>query len=939
MWMYVQYEDKGGWFPLDDNVKADKKDYKHRTVYAYSEDLGPEGDYNTVRQKGPLAFDIDYKAEEGGIPAAIEAMKRIFKTLESWDLNPEYVNLWASGGKGFHVEIPQKFFAPDKAQLHLNKFHNWMAAKMSELADVKLDMGLYASRHMLRCPGQRSDGRWKVPVSALEIATMTEEEYFRICSGPRGEVLAAQRIVPKEYFCPGLAQQWSQAVSVAKSAMAKQSGSITIDSKFLDVFSDDRIPHCVELMRDAADVTGNYNDVSMQFGAFVGNAAKLSEGFRDKLMLEFARAYKSDSRSTLNQKLAHTKGIVGAAVAGNFSFSCAGCRKVLSVNPCNGCPVQEAKNEAAQEVSSIVAVQEGFYLKNQKGEGTRLTNFTMLKSQSICTLERGGRMLQADAVDITSRERGKEVQTRITIPSEDWVSLAAFKKTIQKAPGALVLTGTEAILPLLQIYLDSLETGEVIMQVDKLGIHLQHGEEGEDDKAVWVEAGWSLDDQGVSANYSYEGFAANSALTLRGLPTPKGEKDYEAADILMKLMDSNKPEAVGHMLGWAASCHLKEHLFRIGRQEFPLLHISGLRGSGKTSTAVIYATLTGTKLIGGPMVVDGGTTSPVRQALSQTTTVARVFDEFNKPSLGPDKYQRILSFLKAAYFRQNLAIGFIGKTKVGDVGAATSNEIATSPVIYMSKETTDSEELLQRSIVIRITEAVHYEGKYKENFQDVYLSLSDPSPNGHPLQRLCRLLVQAALKTKPDECREWYQEAQKDLPLDKHSRTINNLFVIRMGLKFLASALIGFPQEVLDRLAELDKIVVASWQEEETREQKQRTFGPAEKMLMRLSEMAGILEDDRIPGRLSPGHYVREGSKLWISSVSAFQHYIPYNRFMAYTDREVSSAAAILAMFKEAPYFLGEMGPPARPNAKGWFCLDLSQLEGLEINTDTFTAI
>lgn len=937
MWKFVRYTGPNakekGWVAIDDTVMQDPKDYQHSSVYLYRDKLENGEDYRKVPMKGSFFLDIDYKAEDGGIPAAIDAVRRVLKVLESWGVNLGYVNIWASGGKGFHIEVPQKLFAKDQALQFLNVYHHYLAIKLGELSEVKLDPHLYAARHTVRVPGKREDGRWKVPVTAVEVMDMTEEDYHKVCSGPRPNGLAAQQIVHKDYCAQGMAQQWAHAREEGKRHVARQAAIPALNVEYLNVFSDEKLPRCIELMREGgSEVTGNYNDVSMQFGAFLGSAANLSETARERLLEGFARANKSDSKS-LNARIAHTQTVVSLAKAGSFNFSCGGCRKVLSTNPCSGCPVKEKKEEAAQAVSSIAQGDDGLYLKNADGQGTRITNFLMSKAHSVCTSERGGRMRQADTVSITSWEHGVEVHTEITIPSEDWVSLAAFKRTIQKAPGALVLTSMEAVLPLIQMFLDSIESCDMLMKVDRLGIHIYTHPETGLDRPVWVEPGWSLDNAGVASGYTYEGFAADSAMSLRGLLTPKGS-DTELNDILLRLMDSNRPYVVGHALGWSSACHLKEHLYRIGRREFPLLHITGLKGSGKSHSAVVYAAITGTRLEGGPMTVEGGTTSPVRQALSQTTTIARAFDEFNVSGMGPDKYQKLVGYLKSAYFRQNLQVGLIAKTKLGQVGAATSDEYATAPVIFMGKEATNSEELIQRSVVVNITESAHYEGNYAENFSVVFDSLSDLNPEGHPLRRLCRLLVTTALGTSPDQCREWYQEIQADLPPNKHSRTRNNLFVIRLGLKFLGLALNEFPEETKNRLKELDRLVVQSWQEAETEEQKKQAFGAPEKLLECLAEMATISEDARTPGRFTPGHYVRVGNKLWISTVAAYQHYLPYARYMNRRDIEISSAASLYNLFKERPYCLGEMGPPGRPNARNWFCLDLSQLEG--IDTDVF---
>lgn len=60
---------------------------------------------------GPLYIDIDAgDIDAGDIDEAIDALHKLLGKLEATGLNLECVRLFASGGKGFHLEIPAACF-------------------------------------------------------------------------------------------------------------------------------------------------------------------------------------------------------------------------------------------------------------------------------------------------------------------------------------------------------------------------------------------------------------------------------------------------------------------------------------------------------------------------------------------------------------------------------------------------------------------------------------------------------------------------------------------------------------------------------------------------------------------------------------------------------------------------------------------------------------
>lgn len=929
MFFYARKADTGAdWDGFKDSQRAEvERTYRHWSVYLQHQQHHEGLDYTKVRLKGDLQIDIDYK----DLGVAIAQTNKLLDYFEQIKLDLNYIKLYLSGGKGFHITIPQRVFGDDKAMTLLNKYHSWMMSYIGTLTGVTFDMGLYHKRHLIRIPGsQRMDGTWKVPVTPEEVRSLTVLRYKELTQSPR--TLPVSHMVPPNYFCEKLGELWAKAQDEAKKQASKKYHMVAATE--LDVFNDSTLPQCIEWMRDHTSVKGNFNEVSMQFGSFIAHAANISDKVKDRLLQDFATNTPSDSRPTLNAKLHHVNTALRAAQGGSLDFSCGGCRSVLSGDPCSGCPVKASQEQSAAESTSIEAGEDGYYLVGGKGQGRRFTTFLMNRSHRVCSMENDNPLFHADVFEVTEKVSGNDVVSTVTIPAEDWTSMSAFKRKIAQVAGAVVIFGSDNELANLHNYLNTTQVGEILLKVEQAGIHVVKTLDKE--QRFWAEEDWSLDTGGTSGQHTYEGVAGSTVLTLRGVDSAKPE-DAVVVDILDKLMSSNRPESVGMMLGWASGCHLKEHLHKAGFYDFPLLHIAGKPGAGKTGTATVYSTLTGGFLPGGPMAVDVTTALPLKQAVTQTTTIARVFDEFNRPNMQYGKYLNVLAILKAVYCRQNMAMGYVGKSKIGSVGAATKDMLATSPVIYMSREATENEELIQRSIIIRINEEDHKLENYEANFLDVYRSLSVKSRDGHPLQKVTKLLVKSAIETPVEQVQRWYEEAQDELPLNEHTRRVQNLFAIRMGLKFLAKALENFPTHLTDKLSELDRIVVSSWRSEEaSMNETRRRWSTTETLVQTLHTMAVLPASDSTPGKISPGHYVRRGSTVYINCEMVFPAYRMHTKALGLI-AEVGSPTAMLELLKSAKYCLGVGGTPEMPAAHGWVALDLSQLQERGIYGEGFS--
>lgn len=255
-----------------------------RTILSRSvkslEDLTLE-EINAVRYAGSAYFDFDGESLEEVIPA----FQSFLSKLTEAELDLEQVRLYASGGRGFHVEVPMACFMPTPPEggiVGLPYIYREMA---NSLYVDCLDLNVYSAKlgRMWRVPNrQRDNGRYKVPLSVEEALGCTPESYLVLTSKPR-------TFPPLEppCFCPKLGLIYSRAKD--KLAMKPARKRSPQSSECLRRFHGSLPPSITALCQGRLPARGGWNRITMQLAltaqacgvsedALVGASKRLIEG-------------------------------------------------------------------------------------------------------------------------------------------------------------------------------------------------------------------------------------------------------------------------------------------------------------------------------------------------------------------------------------------------------------------------------------------------------------------------------------------------------------------------------------------------------------------------------------------------------------------------------------------------------------------------------------
>lgn len=180
-------------------VLASESPPQFRTVLA-SNQFNADG--KVTHSTGPMYADFD-----GAIYETIADFKSFLVKLQGLDVDLAQVRLFATGGRGFHCEIPMACFmtsSPSGGIADLHRIYREMALAL--LVDT-MDCRVYTNRRMWRVPNVRRDnGLFKVPLTPTEAMIMTPESYANLCSTPR----PFPELAPAT-LAPGLARLYEEA--------------------------------------------------------------------------------------------------------------------------------------------------------------------------------------------------------------------------------------------------------------------------------------------------------------------------------------------------------------------------------------------------------------------------------------------------------------------------------------------------------------------------------------------------------------------------------------------------------------------------------------------------------------------------------------------------------------------------------------------------------
>jgi hypothetical protein len=143
-------------------------------------------DIDKVKYRGP--FYIDFDGSNSDLDTVIGKVRQFINQLEENEVDLDSLSWYASGSRGFHVEVPVALFTPKPSKTGVAQLPQIYREMLHQVYIDTMDLRVYSSRsgRQWRTPNvERENGKYKVPVTAQEIKDMTAEDYEELVSAPR----------------------------------------------------------------------------------------------------------------------------------------------------------------------------------------------------------------------------------------------------------------------------------------------------------------------------------------------------------------------------------------------------------------------------------------------------------------------------------------------------------------------------------------------------------------------------------------------------------------------------------------------------------------------------------------------------------------------------------------------------------------------------------
>ena len=866
MFRYYQESEKSKWLPIADSdgvlKNAIEVGAKKLTILAVSERIDDDTARETLSYKGPMYFDIDSK----NLEEAIVSVKLLVSKLKDLDVADPAINLFASGGKGFHVIIPANVFSTGRALKGMPEVYKEMAL---ELYVTGMDFQVYCGGkgNSWRIENiEREDGNYRVPLTLEELDELeTSEQYKELVSAPR-HIPAKEANGHKSAGLAALMEAAKRRIKLKPKTIA------LIEDSVLAQFKEDP-PQCVQMLA-AYDVkkATKFNEVGMQMVIFItqsGAPNRISDSLVSR-MADNGHSSKYDSNRT---RLEHMKGLLGYFKTKSMKFSCNAMRGLCVSGPCDGCAIENKLADQEDEAEELGVIEKpGGYYRIGEHSDTKISSFIFQpvaeyieESQSGLTNRRVGTM-----VDMM---RDEIILSTFMITEDIWSSRSQM---ISETKGILntVYTGNDADAQKIKsiVFGGDKEMGEII-QVNTAGIHTQ--KVGKKSIRVYVEQGMSINQFNITGTHHHTG-VLQAPPRLKGASIPE-VGDKEVAKAISNLMNINSKVAVAQIIGWFAACHLKNH-FMVQYSQFPLLSLWGNAGCGKTMTAALMAWINGLDFSQEDSVNNLSSATPfaLMYYCSGTTTLPRLLDEYNKSKMTRRSYNFCGEVMKATWNGQVISRGTINQSSAngkGRSGASVDEMQMSGPLVVMSEQAPDMPALQQRSIQIMLKEADR-EGK------DVAFEYAND--NRDQLLKLAKALTISALTTDVEWIQESMAEFKKVVPHNIIDRPKYSYQLVLTGLKFLKKVCDDLQLGVSDQIDDLTSALVEHLENEgdEISRSKHRTEVDA--VMEHIGTMIAMTKSGNDEWLVEGKHYAVDSEKqlyLDLPIVHAFyMRYVRVNR-------------------------------------------------------------
>jgi hypothetical protein len=785
MSMYFFYQEEGKESPWNLAIAADKaKVLREKSpVFATVLNLSAvpaDRDWSKVRYDGPFYADFD---AEGDIELATEKFQSFLMKLDNelgFDLS--HASLFCSGGKGYHVEIPQACFiqkVPANGTPWLPYIYREVAM---ELIVDTLDLNVYTGkrgRQWRTCGVKRENGNYKVPITFDEVLTMTPELYASLVSAPRSVEAATPPSCNARF-----AMLFERAREKMMQMMRGKAKRLKAANAVLDPWRQSkRHPPTVLAIMDGTAVApgAGFQAVAMQLSIYAVSVSMPLDEFLDrckglisshesdssryrsasKRREELSRMWEYMNENSLyefevNPLLRLLKQGTIAADLGQVDRADVEDevprKKVLKESSVDeGDPEADAETGVATTPgpdpmlgmrAGVVHTRNGVYAETEKGM-VPICRASFSKLNGVFHAE-DPRNLPIGLEMTASMPGRRSVSLSLT---NDQVTSSQHLAKVLSAYG-FMFQGNDSHAKGLGDYFMSKAMNEKnrIYLYPREGVTVMTNPmDRSKTSTVYLTQDYYISSEDEdSPDYFNLRYKEDQALSPYKIDIHlASDLGPEHIDRLHDLMNFNDRRVVADMLGWFVAAHYRSFYGRVCRQ-FPLLQVFGEAGSGKTQTVEMLARLHWSTQENVSIKSATSMTAFALDSVASSSSSAPLIIEEYKPTelrMIRGRYEKLKDVLKNAFTGGEIGNrGTLNKGATNHLSVVKS--IAAAPICFIG-ETAETETAIQhRSVTVPMTPSSHTPAR-----RQAFSRLRD---DPEALSALGKALMTSCFSIKPD---------------------------------------------------------------------------------------------------------------------------------------------------------------------------------------------
>jgi hypothetical protein len=648
-------------------------------------------DLDAAKYSGPLYFDLD--AED--IQDAIADAKVTVQRLQSYGLQAYDFEVYLSGKKGLHIIIPEVAFNQKPVPMYrLFDVYKEIAFKLST---PSTDLRVYTGRkgRMLRtCYNVRENGNYKVQISLQELESLTPETYKSLCAAPRHMPPAR----PEFRFQFGLL--FDEAVQKAGVTKKRRKPKVVTPGQIQQ-----DLPVVVKLLNGESEA--GFNLIAMQLALYARESGWNEEQFINRaqgLIANHKGGSRYGSAKARERELCNMLMYVEDNFA--YEYNSGAFAKLLTPVAAPEGPTAEAGDETLEDGEhagydcGIYRGPDGYYTRNDEGIENYFMRGIVKEVTTLVDPNTGAIMA------LTGKMAGQD----LTFSPEDFQSSSAMQRAVSRT--GISFTASDIVArKLYEMLIDeSKRAGANTLLVEKEGLSWfksARSDEEELRKGFLIYA----DERGVRPSVHVQG---DYPLKFNGYPDPTGKfhsdlsrcpsfEDYlavegnreKAQDALWNLFRAQPAEVLGKLLGWQVACFYRS-VFHVCYGKFPLLHVVGQAGAGKTE--VNLALLRLHYHHADPVQISPtSTVFAIQSFMMSSASIPLFVDEYKPNDMPFEKHHAMKLMLRDAY---NCRPVMRGGGKRGSEGFASVNEqTLTAPTMFVAEAIEAETALLERVVL------------------------------------------------------------------------------------------------------------------------------------------------------------------------------------------------------------------------------------------------